>query len=463
MDQYILCIGYLFTTYDIFIINVVVDIMANIYDLTDFNNTVLKFSVLCGVIIGHLIFGMLSDKIGRRYTYMITSCIIILSNILSVCAQDTKYGIFVWLTITRFLLGVGVGGDSPLSAVLTSESVNNNNNIETLIKNLCITCSMKGFGELMSSIVLVVITQTIDNPEVQWRLALGFSILPMIVILYFRTGIKETRLFSEIKKNRYDKISYNSIDDDGDDIINLGYESESFTDIIISNSHLLFGITVISFISGYIFYANGLFSGIITRFMGVSNDSKSEALHVFLLQVISFPGYLLSIFYLNQIGCKNMLIFGFLMSAIIYLIIACFHPILKQVEWLYIIMYGLSFFFQNFGPDTAIYVLRTIIFPTIHRTTCNGIVSAFGKLGAISGIIVFYFLKNIFCKYDCSTDYDNKPLENGFRLVFGVCAFFSLIGCLWSKYFVIDTVDRSLIEIQTVVDNDIVRGNRRYE
>ena len=65
MNRNILRLGYLFTTYDIFVVNVVIDIMSKVYKLTDLNNTILKFTVLCGVILGHLLFGVI--KIDNGY------------------------------------------------------------------------------------------------------------------------------------------------------------------------------------------------------------------------------------------------------------------------------------------------------------------------------------------------------------------------------------------------------------
>jgi hypothetical protein len=49
------------------------------------------------------------------------------------------------------------------------------------------------------------------------------------------------------------------------------------------------------------------------------------------------------------------------------------------------VIYGLTFFFSNFGPNATTYIVPGEVFPTEIRATCHGISSAAGKLGAIVG------------------------------------------------------------------------------
>ncbi|KAL7205524.1 hypothetical protein ACSBR2_018457 [Camellia fascicularis] len=77
---------------------------------------------LVGTVIGQLIFGYLGDRIGRRRVYGLVLMCMVLSSIgcgFSICTSPTC--VLVSLDFFRFLLGVGIGGDYPLSATIMSE------------------------------------------------------------------------------------------------------------------------------------------------------------------------------------------------------------------------------------------------------------------------------------------------------------------------------------------------------
>lgn len=52
---------------------------------------------------------------------------------------------------------------------------------------------------------------------------------------------------------------------------------------------------------------------------------------------------------------------------------------------LFLPLFGASYFFAEFGPNTTTFVYPAEIFPVRVRTTCYGIAAAAGKLGAFAG------------------------------------------------------------------------------
>ncbi|KAJ0087555.1 hypothetical protein Patl1_09347 [Pistacia atlantica] len=123
----------LFTdAYDLFCIPPIMILIQRIYYDSDVDNkkpkiprTVVSTMVgiaLLGTVIGQLIFGRLGDRIGRRRVYGLALCLMVLSSIgcgFSICT--TKKCVLGSLGFFRFLLGVGIGGDYPLSATIMSE------------------------------------------------------------------------------------------------------------------------------------------------------------------------------------------------------------------------------------------------------------------------------------------------------------------------------------------------------
>ncbi|KAF2285452.1 hypothetical protein GH714_004603 [Hevea brasiliensis] len=60
----------------------------------------------------------------------------------------------------------------------------------------------------------------------------------------------------------------------------------------------------------------------------------------------------------------------------------------------FVIMYSLTFFFSNFGPNSTTFVVPAEIFPARLRSTCHGISAASGKAGAIVGAFGFLYAKD---------------------------------------------------------------------
>lgn len=110
---------------------------------------------LVGAVVGQLGCGAIADLIGRRKIFIATCSLVIIGEklrtlvevsscttiwyvgaLLSACVQDTtgSFGIYSQLCLWRFILGVGVGGEYPLSASITAESSQNAN----LAKNLAL-------------------------------------------------------------------------------------------------------------------------------------------------------------------------------------------------------------------------------------------------------------------------------------------------------------------------------------
>lgn len=130
--------GFLADAYDLFVINVVVDMMSKVdykQELTNELKSNVKTTALIGAVVGQLCFGATADLIGRRKVFIMTCSLVIIGALLSATVQDTEtFGIYSQLALWRFVLGVGVGGEYPLSAAITSESSSTDDKIRNLAK-----------------------------------------------------------------------------------------------------------------------------------------------------------------------------------------------------------------------------------------------------------------------------------------------------------------------------------------
>lgn len=83
-------------------------------------------ATLLGSMIGQVVFGLLADRYGRRKMYGLELIVTITASMGLATASTGIHGsmsLIGLLIFWRLVMGVGIGADYPLSAVITAESV----------------------------------------------------------------------------------------------------------------------------------------------------------------------------------------------------------------------------------------------------------------------------------------------------------------------------------------------------
>ncbi|KAG9306025.1 hypothetical protein G9A89_002022 [Geosiphon pyriformis] len=449
-------IGFFTDAYDLFAINIVSAMLGYIY-FADKDNVVpnnidlgLKSSAAIGTFIGQLLFGFLADHFGRKRIYGVELILIIIATIGSALAAESfAIRIYGTLIFWRFILGLGVGGDYPLSAVITSEYA-------TTARRGAMMASvfaMQGFGILAGTIVSVV-SLAIYKDDIRrdamyidycWRLIIGLGIIPAIIALYFRLTISETPRYVMDVKGIVKQAEHER---NPDVSVRPGEPPKSgfkeFCEYFGKwrNGKVLVGTTVAWFCVDIAYYGLGLNNAIILNAIGYSGGSNAYetlqriALGNLIITVMgTVPGYWFTVFLIDSWGRKRIQILGFSILTLLFLILGfLYNIIISSSTVLFIILFTLSQFFQNFGPNTTTFIIPGEVFPTRYRSTCHGISAASGKLGAIVSQIGFSQLKDI--------GGPNEFMPHLLQLF----AFFMLLGLLVTT-FIPETKGRSLEEL----------------
>jgi PHS family inorganic phosphate transporter-like MFS transporter len=114
---------------------------------------------------------------------------------------------------------------------------------------------------------------------------------------------------------------------------------------------------------------------------------------------ISLPGYWLSIALIDIWGRRPIQLLGKLVASqkykltpigfsfmvLVFGAMGLFYDWLVKQSVLFVVIYGLTFFFSNFGPNSTTFIVPGEVFPAEIRATCHGLSSAAGKVGAILG------------------------------------------------------------------------------
>jgi MFS transporter, PHS family, inorganic phosphate transporter len=108
--------GFFTDAYDLFVISVVVALLKDQWSLSAFQISMVNSAATLASVIGALVFGRVADVLGRRRIYGFEVLVLAAGAIAS--ALSPSLG---WLILFRFILGLGIGGDYPVSATIMSE------------------------------------------------------------------------------------------------------------------------------------------------------------------------------------------------------------------------------------------------------------------------------------------------------------------------------------------------------
>nr|CAD1835981.1 unnamed protein product [Ananas comosus var. bracteatus] len=105
------------------------------------------------------------------------------------------------------------------------------------------------------------------------------------------------------------------------------------------------------------------------------------------------PGYWFTVAFIEFMGRFWIQIMGFFMMTVFMLGLAFpyHHWTTPGHHAGFVVMYGFTFFFANFGPNSTTFIVPAEIFPARLRSTCHGISAAAGKAGAIVGAFGFLY------------------------------------------------------------------------
>ena len=108
--------GFFTDAYDLFIIGVVMSILKNQWHVSPTEDGLVTSTALLASAIGAVLFGRIADMLGRKRIYGYEVLVLAAGAIASAFSP----GIW-WLIVFRFVLGVGIGGDYPVSSTIMSE------------------------------------------------------------------------------------------------------------------------------------------------------------------------------------------------------------------------------------------------------------------------------------------------------------------------------------------------------
>jgi MFS transporter, PHS family, inorganic phosphate transporter len=385
--------GFFTDAYDLFVIGVAAALITKDWDLSPGHLALLNSTMLFAAFAGAFVFGRFADLIGRKRVYWLVAAITIAGALGSALAPS------YWVLIAfRFVLGFGVGGDYPVSAVMVSEYANRKDRG----KLVGMVFGTQALGLIVGPLIALSLLGAGFSNDTVWRVLLGLGALPAAAVIYLRTRMPESPRYQVQVQGQAKQAASRMAGFTGGQVSangSGGTQHQMGLRDFLTNRHwliMLAGTAGTWFLLDYAYYGNTISTPQILALISPTASTMTKiALQLAIFVVAALPGYVLAIARLDRIGHRRLQLVGFAMMGLCFLVIAAI-PGMTTMVVPFLLVYGVSYFFTEFGPNMTTFVMPSELYPVTMRATGHGISAGVGKLGAFIGVFLFPLLNDWF-------------------------------------------------------------------
>ncbi|MHB1302685.1 MAG: MFS transporter [Acidiphilium sp.] len=362
--------------FDLTVIAVALPLLVKAWHIPPGLTGAVAAAAVVGMLVGSLLFGHLTDRLGRKAMYLLDLIFFVVFAALTAVSQN------VWeLLIFRFLLGVGIGADYPISTTLLAEFVPAKRR-GSFVATLGATWFLGAMCAYIAGYLLLPL-----GPDA-WRWMMVVGALIAVVVIVLRAAIPESPRWLAAR-GRTDEASRV--------LVALGAAAGTrpaaqaagtmkWTDMFAGP---LLRLTI--FVSGFwfcydvAFYGISIYTPTILKSFSVGS-SAAAYLGSAIVAMLGLVGALIGVSLVDRWGRRPLIIFAFGGLTVLLAVLALVpHPALAAL----VMLFGLATLFANMGPGVLDFVYPTELFPTGVRAGATGFGTAVSRVGAILSILVF--------------------------------------------------------------------------
>ena len=396
--------GFFTDAYDLFVIGIASALITKDWNLSSGRLALLNSTMLFAAFIGAFVFGRFADVIGRKRVYWIVAAIMIAGALGA--ALSPSY----WVLIAfRFVLGLGVGGDYPVSAVMVSEYANRKDRG----KLVGMVFGTQALGLIIGPLIALALLGAGASNDTAWRVLLALGAVPAAAVIYLRCRMPESPRYQVQVQGKAEQAASRMSAFTGGQVSGNGASGNGASGQVGGNGSgglqhemglrafltnrrwliMLAGTAGTWFLLDYAYYGNTISTPQILSLISPHASTMTKiALQLAIFVVAAVPGYVLAIAKLDKIGHRRLQLLGFAMMAACFLVIAAV-PGMTTMVVPFLLVYGVSYFFTEFGPNMTTFVMPSELYPVTMRATGHGISAGVGKLGAFIGVFLFPLLQ----------------------------------------------------------------------
>ena len=387
--------------FDFFIIGVAMPFIEQDFSLGAGWVGAIATAALVGALIGSLTLGPITDEVGRQRMLMIDIGVFIVASLGSTLAWNA------WsLLFFRFLVGVGIGADYPISVSYITE------NMPARLRGRMVigAFSFQSIGALLGALVgwltIWLFQQTMPELAIAyaWRWMLGVGVVLSVLV-----GGLRLLFLLESPSYYLAKGDYKAASDAASELLNKSVLLEPNAPIQTTNGgrkektlgyRALFSKTYIRqtalasipwFLQDIATYGIGIFTPTIIATLAFSSANNlltqemASAKGAAVVNVFLVLGFVLAIFLIDRVGRIPLQITGFIGMAA-GLCLLSFSGSTTQVGLLFagFVLFNLT---MNLGPNSTTFLLSGEVFPSAIRASGAGLAGAIAKSGAVLGAL----------------------------------------------------------------------------
>jgi MFS family permease len=232
--------------------------------------------------------------------------------------------------------------------------------------------------------------------DLAWRLMLGLGALPALGVIYLRRTLPESpRFAARVQGKTADAAAALRTYTKGVVVASAtAVEPErrlTLRQFLTTPRYLrmLLGTAGAWFVFDYAYYGNTISTPLILKAVAPQASVIADtAIALAIFTVAALPGYITAFMTVDAIGHRKLQVFGFLAMGTAFLLIGGL-PNVTHMLMPFLALYGLSYFFTEFGPNTTTFLMAAELYPVSARTTGHGLSAGMAKVGAFVGVLTF--------------------------------------------------------------------------
>ncbi|PZO21909.1 MAG: MFS transporter, partial [Leptolyngbya foveolarum] len=366
---------------------------------------------LAGALIGSLTLGPVTDRVGRQLMLVLDIGLFIVASAATALAWNA------WsLLFFRFLVGVGIGADYPISVAYITE------NIPARIRGRMVigAFSFQSIGALLGAIVgwatIWVFQQTQPDLAIgyAWRWMLGVGVVLSLLVGGLRLLFLLESPSYYLAKGKYAEASEAAsqllereivlkpvVEAEDEQIDELEQKSLGYRDLFSAQYRRQTALAAVPwFLQDVATYGIGIFTPTIIAALAFSNEGNllsqemAAARGAAVVNVFLVLGFLGAVALVDRVGRIPLQVLGFIGMAV-GLVLLSFAGGSARIGLLFagFIVFNLM---MNLGPNSTTFLLSGELFPPAIRASGAGLAGGIAKLGAVLGALGLPVLQESF-------------------------------------------------------------------
>ncbi len=395
--------------FDFFIIGVAMPFIQRDFALSARWVGAIATAALLGALVGSLTLGPITDQVGRQRMLVIDIALFIVASLATALAWNASSLLFF-----RFLVGVGIGADYPISVAYITENMPARFRGRMVIGAFSFQAVGALLGALIGWLTIFVFQQVAPELAIgyAWRWMLGVGVALSILVgglrllfllespsYYLAKGnyVAASEAASQLlnKEITLKPVSF-STQRESAELESLGY-ADLFSPIYRRATALA---AVPWFLQDIATYGIGIFTPTIIASLTFSEEGSfltremASAKGAAVVNVFLVVGFVLAIVLVNRVGRIPLQIVGFVGMAAGLAVLS-----LSGASTHLSILFGGFILFNlamNLGPNATTFLLSGEVFPSAIRASGAGLAGGIAKSGAVLGAWALPVLQETF-------------------------------------------------------------------